>query len=127
VSSAFIFPDAHRALSYLADDREPGGVLTTWRLGAVTPSMTGRRTYIGEDVWSVPHHMRRDRQVRWLFYRHPGLPAAREFVMSTGARFVLAPCHVTTDLHRALAPVLTAVHHFGCATVYTVKPRAQRA
>lgn len=127
VSSAFIYPDAHRALAYLARDPQPGGVLTTWRLGAVTPSMTGRRTYIGEDVWSVPNHKKRDRLVRWLFYGHPSLRRAREFVLSTGARFVLARCHVWTNLHRALAPVLTAVHRFGCATVYTVRPRGQSA
>lgn len=126
VSSAFIFPDAHRALTYLAHDPQPGGVLTAWRLGAVTPSMTGRRSYIGEDVWSVPDHKRRDHKVRWLFYHHPGLVQARQFVLATGARFVLAPCHVTTDLQRALAPVLSAVHHFGCATVYTVRPHGHR-
>ena len=125
LSRAIIAPDVNRALSYLAHDPQPGGVLTTRSLGAVIPGKTGRRTYMGNIFWSVPHPLRRDHKVRWLFYRHPIPLQAREFVLGTGARFVLAPCQVSTDLQRDLAPVLTAVHHFGCATVYTLRPRGQ--
>ncbi len=125
LNSAFIYPDAHRALSYLANTREPGGVLTNMRLGAVTPSMTGRRTYLGEGVWSLPDPKRRIHQVHWLFYGHPSPARAREFVLSTGARFLLAPCGVWTPLRVVLAPVLSEVRHFGCAAVYTVGPRGQ--
>jgi len=127
VNSAFIYPDAHRALTYLAEDPRPGGVLTNLRLGAVIPSMTDRRTYIGETSWSQPDPKLRNHQVRWLFYKHPSPRAAQKFVLATGARFVLAPCHVWTDLRRVLAPILMSVRHFGCAAVYTVRPRARSA
>lgn len=121
LGSALIAPDANRALSYLGRDPQPGGVLTTWTLGAVTPGMTGRHTYIGNSFWSFPHHRRRLREVLWLFYGHPDRVQARRFVVGTGARFVLAPCHTTTDLERALSPVLAETHRFGCATVYTLR------
>jgi hypothetical protein len=127
VRSAFIARDGHRALSYLAHDPLPGGVLTTWSLGAVTPAITGRRSYIGNTFWSEPHPQRRARRLQWLFYHRPDPLQAREFVVGTGARFVLAPCHVTTDLEEALAPLLIAVHHFGCATVYTLGPPGRPA
>jgi hypothetical protein len=127
VNSAFIYPNAHRALSYLAENPQPGGVLTNFRLSAVTPSMTGRHTYTGEESWSLPDPKHRNHMVRWLFYEHPRPDRAQEFVRSIGARFILAPCHVKTDLGRVLAPVLAAERHFGCATVYTVKPLGQRA
>ena len=125
VSSAFIDSEAHSALSYLARDPQPGGVLTTQALGQVTPGMTGRLTYIGDMFWSVPDPTRRQRMVRWLFYHHPGRLRAQRFVLATGARFVLAPCGVTTDLRTGLGPLLSAVHRFGCATVYTLRARGQ--
>lgn len=127
VNSAFIYPDANRALSYLAHAPQAGGVLTNFRLGAVTPSLTGRHTYIGETTWSQPDPKLRNHRIRWLFYEHPNPARAQAFVLATGARFILAPCHVWTDLQQVLAPVLSAVHHFGCAAVYTVRPRGQRS
>lgn len=125
VSSAFITPDAQRALAYLASDPEPGGVLTTRSLGAVTPGVTGRHTYVGNSFWSLPLPRDRQRRLLWLFYRHPNPLQAQGFVLGTGARFVLAPCQVSTDLQRDLAPLLASVHHFGCATVYTLRPSGQ--
>lgn len=125
VDSAFITPDERGALSYLAHAPQPGGVLTIRSLGAVTPAMTGRRSYIGNTFWSLPDPRRRRRKLRWLFYRHPSPLQAQRFVLGTGARFVLAPCQVTTDLELALAPLLAGVHHFGCATVYTLRAPGQ--
>jgi hypothetical protein len=125
VRPAFIGSDSSHALSYLAHDPQPGGVLTTRSLGAVTPGVTGRRTYIGDNFWSLPDHQRRDEQVRRLFYDHPSPLQARNFVLGTGARFVLAPCQVTTDLQRDLAPALAAINRFGCATLYTLRPGDQ--
>jgi hypothetical protein len=100
-------------------------VLTTQSLGLVTPGMTGRFTYIGDTFWSLPNPGRRQGKVRWLFYHHPESLRAQRFVLATGARFVLAPCGASTDLSQRLAPLLSAVHHFGCATVYTLRARGQ--
>jgi hypothetical protein len=127
VRTAFIFPDAARAVSYLARDPRPGGVLTTWKIGAVIPSETGRRTYIGEDVWSLPHPRHRSLRTWWLFFRDPGPVPARNFVFSTGARFILAPCQSRTNLAHDLAPILASVHRFGCATLYTLRGAGRRA
>ena len=48
--------------------------------------------------------------------------AAVAFVKSSGARFLLSDCNNHVDLSVALAPIVRSVHHFGCATVYEVKP-----
>jgi hypothetical protein len=125
IRSAFITSDAKRALSYLAQDSQPGGVLTSSSLAAVTPGMTGRHTYLGNPFWSQPDPRGRGARVRWLFYDHPSRVLAQEFVVGTGARFVLAPCGATTNLQLDLTAVLTAVHRFGCVAVYTLLPHAQ--
>ena len=41
-----------RALDFLEDAPEPGGVITTARLGALIPSATGRRTWVGHPSWT---------------------------------------------------------------------------
>jgi hypothetical protein len=46
--------------------------------------------------------------------------AARAFVRSTGARFVLQDCESRGDLSTALGPMVTSTRRFGCATVYEV-------
>ena len=50
---------------------------------------------------------------------------ARSFVTASGARFLLASCTATADLRPLLGSMIVAVHHFGCATVYDVGPRAE--
>jgi hypothetical protein len=49
-------------------------------------------------------------------------PAARAFVLATGARFVLSGCGWGPSLRRVLAPILRAVHRYGCASVYEIEP-----
>ena len=47
-------PDEKRALDYLARDKDPGSVMTRSYLGALVPGRTGRRTYVGDCLWSEP-------------------------------------------------------------------------
>ena len=47
--------------------------------------------------------------------------AQRELVRASGARFVLADCTTRRDLRPALGRMVTAVRHFGCATVYVLR------
>jgi hypothetical protein len=114
----FIERDERSALDYLADIRTPGGVLTRSYLGAAVPEKTGRRTLVGDCLWSEPNCFGRVNQAQALFDGSLTGAAARRFVRETGATFVLADCTTTADLGRTLRPMLDSVHRFGCATVY---------
>jgi hypothetical protein len=116
----FITRDEHKALNYLAAQREHGGVLTRFYLGVIVPAQTGRRTYVGNCLWSEPDCTPRAQESEALFDGELTAQQARQFVLGTGARFVLADCDATADLSRSLAPILTSVRSFGCATVYRV-------
>lgn len=115
----FIKPDENRALSFLARDPAGGGVLTRFYLGMVVPARTGRNSYVGDCFWSEPHCRRRSRLSEALLMGALAPPAARAFVRSTHARFVLGDCssHALAGL---LAPLIVQVRRFGCATVYVL-------
>ena len=123
----FIDRDEHRALQYLARDKANGGVLTRFYLGTVVPGLTGRRTFVGDCLWSQPHCGPRAEIAQMIF--DGTLPAAttRAFVNATGARFVLADCQTRPDMAAVLAPVTESVHRFGCASVYTLVMGAEPA
>ncbi len=114
----FIQRDERNALDFLADDRDPGGVLTRSYLGAAVPGKTGRRTLVGDCLWSEPHCFQRVDEAQALFDGTLSPKAARTFVAQTGAAFVLADCSTGVDLTKALRPLIVSVHRFGCATVY---------
>lgn len=118
----FITRDERRALDYLDRDSEPGGVLARSYLGALVPGATGRRSYVGDCLWSQPYCDARLVAVRSLFGGSLTPPVARAFVRSSGARFLLADCRPNADLETLLRPVIRSVRHFGCATVYAVAP-----
>lgn len=131
-----------RALRYLASDPQPGSVLTEYTWGAEVAGQTGRRVYASGLAWAGSGRLyRADAAARllsgpWYWWVPPNPRyltsgwqlrparmtgrAARAFVLSTGARFVLANCGSHADLSRWLRPIARAVHRFGCATVYEV-------
>jgi hypothetical protein len=45
----------------------------------------------------------------------------QRFVLSSGARFVLADCQTTADMKKLLGPIIRSAHGFGCAAVYEVE------
>jgi hypothetical protein len=114
----FIQRDERSALDFLADDRDPGGVLTRSYLGAAVPEKTGRRTLVGDCLWSQPYCFQRVNQAQALFDGTLRPSAARRFVRQTSAAFVLADCTSSADLAKTLGPLIVSVHRFGCATVY---------
>jgi hypothetical protein len=118
----FITRDERAALRYLARDREPGGVMTRFYLGTVVPAETGRRTFVGDCLWSQPNCNPRAELTQMVFDGSLPLPTARWLIEQTGARFVLADCQSRADLTAVLGPVMESVHRFGCATVYTLQP-----
>jgi hypothetical protein len=122
----FITKGERRALVYLRDDPRPGGVLARNYFGLIVPAETGRRTYIGLCLWSEPHCIRRMNDAIALMDGADRPAAARAFVRSTGARFVLQDCESHGDLVSALGPIISSTRRFGCATVYEVSPGIRR-
>ncbi len=116
----FITAAERWALDYLDSERDPGGVLTRFYLGSLVPGATGRRTFVGTCVWSTPQCLQRAGLADQLFGGSLKPRAARRFVLSTGARFVLADCRSTADLARTLAPIIHSVRRYGCASVYAL-------
>jgi len=116
----FITRDERHALDYLARDPRPGGVLSRLYLGQLVPATTGRRTFVGDCLWSQPDCSDRQVAVVDLFTGRLPPTAARAFVRAQPARFLLADCRPTADLTRLLGRLVRSVHRFGCATVYEV-------
>jgi hypothetical protein len=119
----FITHDESLALAYLAKDPDPGGVLTQFYLGEAVPGRTGRRTFVGDCLWSEPNCMPRSLAADALFEGTDSRAAARQFVRQSGARFLLASCNSQdVDLRRTLGPLIASTQQFGCATVYELNP-----
>ncbi len=115
----FISHGESAALSYLAHDPQPGGVLTRFYLGMVVPAQTGRQTYTGNCYWSEPNCRYRSVTAEELLAGELSPVKAQAFVQSTGARFVLGDCRAI-NLTEELQPITSAVHRFSCATVYVI-------
>jgi hypothetical protein len=121
----FITHDEHAALRYLARNPDPGGVLTQFYLGEAVPGATGRRTFVGNCLWSEPNCMPRSEAADALFRGQDTEAQARELVRQSGARFLLASCAPHADLARRLGEMIVSSTHFGCATVYELAPAAE--
>ena len=118
----FITKDEHAALHYLAKDPTPGGVLTQFYMGEAVPGATGRHTLVGDCLWSEPACMPNSTSADALFDGKMPKAQSRQFVISSGARFLLASCSsAPIDLRRRLGrQLIVSAKHFGCATVYQV-------
>jgi hypothetical protein len=117
----FITRDERSALNYLAHSKQRGSVLTQPYLGTAVPERTGRRTYVGDCLWSEPDCLGLTNNAWNLFNGWLSPAAARSLIMSTGVRFVLADCMTTTDMRKLLGPIIRSAHGFGCAAVYEVE------
>jgi hypothetical protein len=101
-------------------------VLTQFYLGEVVPGRTGRRTFVGDCLWSEPNCMPRSETADALFTGALSRAASRRFVRDSGARFLLTSCDAgDVDLKRRLGSLVASVRRFGCATVYELQPPAQ--
>jgi hypothetical protein len=123
----FITHDEHAALHYLSKDPDPGGVLTQFYLGEAVPGATGRRTFVGNCLWSEPACMPRSAAADALFRGQDTRSQARQLVQRSGARFLLASCASHVDLRRSLGDLIVDTKQFGCATVYDIGPAAEPA
>ncbi len=118
----FITHDEHAALRYLAKNPDPGGVLTQFYLGEAVPGATGRRTFVGNCLWSEPNCMPRSAAADALFRGQDSQAQAQRLVRQSGARFLLASCAPHANLARRLGELVVSTTHFGCATVYELEP-----
>ncbi len=115
----FITHDELGALKYLAKDPDAGGVLTQFYLGEAVPGRTGRRTFVGDCLWSEPNCMPRAIGADALFEGQDSKAAAHRFVRQSGARFLLESCSgQDVGLKRTLGSLIVSTKRFGCATVY---------
>jgi hypothetical protein len=121
----FITHSEQQALRYLAKDKRPGGVLTRFYLGSLVPAYTGRRTFVGDCLWSQPDCTPRSQITEMVFDGTLPANVARWFVQRIGAPFVLTDCDTRPDMDEVLAPLAESVHHFGCASVYTLRTGSQ--
>lgn len=117
----FIKSDERDALDYLNQVKAPGSVMTRSYLGAAVPGKTGRRTYVGDCLWSEPGCLTLTNNANMLFKGSLTPAAAQSFVLQSGARFVLADCQTTADMRKLLGPIIRSAHGFGCAAVYEVE------
>jgi hypothetical protein len=117
-NATFIPRDERDALAYLANNKHPGGVLSRAHLGALVPARTGRRTFVGDCLWSQPHCDTRLVAVKQLFTGAMKPAAARAFVRQSGALFVLADCQTPSDIPKLLGSMVISTKRFGCASVY---------
>jgi len=117
----YLPPSDAQALDWVAAHAPPGGVLAPTPFAVTIPGQTGRRVWVGHGYWSRDY-VDRAREVDRLFggWMHPAA-AARAFVASTGATLLIADCRHRADLSRALRPLLTSTHAFGCARVYVLR------
>ncbi|MBV9748540.1 MAG: hypothetical protein JO157_06990 [Acetobacteraceae bacterium] len=113
----FISKSERDALRYLAKDPQSGGVLTRSYLGAAVPGLTGRRTLIGDCLWSEPGCYTRTDNAEYLFDGTMKGAAARAFVRASGARFLLTDCETSAPLRSTLQSMVVDVHTFGCSSV----------
>jgi len=117
----FIKPNERDALNYLENLKQPGSVLTRSYLGAYVPGKTGRRSYVGDCLWSEPGCLTLTGNANTLFQGSLTPADAQKLVLNSGARFVLADCQTTADLPKLLGPIIRSAHGFGCAAVYEVE------
>jgi hypothetical protein len=86
------------------------------------PGRTGRRTYVGDCLWSEPNCWGLTLSARAFFTAGWMKPAAaRSLVLNSGVRFVLADCQTTADMRTLIGPIIRSAHGFGCAAVYEVQ------
>ncbi|HEY5001239.1 MAG TPA: hypothetical protein VII15_05320 [Candidatus Cryosericum sp.] len=117
----FVTADEREALNYLREDRAPGAVLTPYYLGQTIPAETGRHTWLGSFSWT-PDFFKRITVANDLFSGRLSPSSVNRVVRSSTARFLLSDCNQHADLSSVLRPILGSVRHFGCATVYQLRP-----
>lgn len=124
----FFTPGEAAALRFLDHSRIPGPVLASVTpLGEAVPAFTGRRTYDGHYYWT-PNYAARTAAAEALFAGRLNRIQTIAVLRDSRATFLAAACNPTNvDLRARLGPLLERAWHFGCATVYEVRPGSFQA
>lgn len=108
----YLPPNENAALRFLAHAPEAGGVLAPMPLSLQVPAFTDRSVWLGHQVWTPDPN--RLAQVADFYAGTLPPPAAQAFVRRTGVRWVVADCASAPGTIARLAPMVLAVHRFGC-------------
>jgi hypothetical protein len=124
----FFRPGEARALAFLERLPRPGAVLApTMPLGQAVPAFTGRATYTGHPTWT-PAYAARTRVTSLLFDGRLAPAQARELIALSRAAFLLSDCQPgRVSLTPLLGGRLQRTWHFGCATLYELRPGGRQA
>lgn len=88
------------------------------------PRSPDETTWVGNSYWSLTpsggtfEFYRRVSAADDLFQGRMSTEAARRFVRSTDAPYLLFDCESHANLDAALASMVQMTRHFGCASVY---------
>lgn len=123
----FLTGGEREALSYLDRAQRGGAVLAPQApIGVAVPAFTGRNTYVGNYYWT-PGYPERVQQAELLFSGALTRAQAGELLRASRAGFLASDCDGRADLTTLLEPWLREVRHFGCATVYELRPSSRQA
>jgi hypothetical protein len=124
----YVFPDEVEAMKVLEADERDGLVLSPTYDGYMLPYRTGRDVYIGAFSWT-PDWEERQKPTDDLFEGRLTGEAARDFVRSTGARFVFSDCRPDLISHAELKSLLGDMveedREFGCASLFVLRDSAR--
>jgi hypothetical protein len=121
----YVRADELRAIRYLDDNPEHGGVLSQFYLGELVPAFTGRQVFVGDCLWTEPECIPRSLAADRFFQGRMSPTAARRFALETGGRFLLASCNRHIDMRRQLGSLIVDTRRFGCATVWELREPAK--
>lgn len=116
----FLRGGERRALAWLEDQPDGGGVLSTAYLGPAVPAFSGRQTWVGHPSWT-PDFGTRSVQADRLVTGALDPAAARATVRQSGASYVLVDCGIRARLAEDLGPLIAEVRRFGCASVLRIR------
>jgi hypothetical protein len=120
-SDHFLADGEAQALRYLDRAPRPGGVLAPLEVGQAVPAFSGRSTWVAHYYWTPDYGVRRDTAAS-LFAGRMTAAQARATVRQVGAPWLMSSCRRNADLTRPLRGLILRIHHFGCATVYELRP-----
>ena len=117
----FLTEGENAALTQLAHNAPPGGVLAPIKFALSVPGRTGRAVWVGQISWT-PNFRERVAVAEAFFKGKLRGSLARDFVTKTKASFLLSDCGHRTDLTPILGrELIEREQRFGCATLYTVR------
>jgi hypothetical protein len=109
-----------RAMRWLSQSADAGGVLAPALIGAAVPEETGRHTWVGH-ASTTPDYYTRAALAEALFDGRLVAGDVQKLVSRARVRFLLSDCRGRARIDPQLGPLLARALPFGCATVYELR------